>query len=350
MAGAEPQAPESPLLARAMLAEALAWRGRKAEAVDMARAVLAGCAPDSEAGQLARTVLTADVAEYHWEMLNDQPRNIAYDAALRRAVRPGDRVLEIGSGAGLVAMMAARAGAAEVISCEIVAGMAATAAENVAANGLSDRVRIVGKHSRDLALGVDLPGPADLLVSELIHHDLVGDGLLEAHRDVIPRLLRPGGAVLPRYLSVMVALGETPPPRFPVSQVEGFDLSAVERLRPPTLCLEPGSPRIVLRSEPAALFRFDMARPESWPAPRGAATVQGAGGPANAIVQWIRIEMDGSGAPDSIYENRPGPGRRSHWGVNLTALSRSVALSAGRSFQIHGRYGANRLLVWSPLG
>lgn len=337
---------ETSPLARAMLAEALAWRGQSADAVTLARAVLNDCEPDSEAGQLARRVLTTDVADYHWEMLNDRPRNRAYDAALRRAVRPGDRVLEIGSGAGLVAMMAARAGAAEVISCEMAPGMAAIAAENVAANGLSERVRIVAKRSSDLAIGRDLPGLADLLVSELIHHDLVGDGMLDAHRDAIPRLLRPGGAVLPRYVSVMVAFAQAPPLRFPVSTVEGFDVSAVERLRPPTLCLDPGSPGIALRSEPGTLFRFDMARPERWPAPRGAVTVQGAGGVADAIVQWVRIEMDDSGAPDSVYENRPEPGRRSHWGVNLTHLAKPLDLSAGRAYQIQGRYGANRLLVW----
>ena len=42
----------------------------------------------------------------------------AYDAALRRAIRPGCRVLEIGTGSGLLAMMAARAGAAQVVTCE----------------------------------------------------------------------------------------------------------------------------------------------------------------------------------------------------------------------------------------
>ena len=39
-------------------------------------------------------------------MVNDDERNQAYDLALRRAVKPGDLVLEIGTGSGLVAMMA----------------------------------------------------------------------------------------------------------------------------------------------------------------------------------------------------------------------------------------------------
>ncbi len=47
---------------------------------------------------------------WHFPMVADRPRNDAYDQALRRAA-PGRRVLDIGSGSGLLAMMAARAGA-----------------------------------------------------------------------------------------------------------------------------------------------------------------------------------------------------------------------------------------------
>ena len=53
---------------------------------------------------------------WHFPMVADGPRNAAYDQALRRAA-PGRRVLDIGSGSGLLAMMAARAGAVSVDTC-----------------------------------------------------------------------------------------------------------------------------------------------------------------------------------------------------------------------------------------
>ena len=53
-------------------------------------------------------------------MINDDERNAAYERALARAVTPDSVVFEIGTGSGLVAMMAARAGARLVVTCEAV--------------------------------------------------------------------------------------------------------------------------------------------------------------------------------------------------------------------------------------
>src|SRR4029079_4411538 len=59
------------------------------------------------------------VPGWHFAMMDHHKRNEAYEAAIRRAV-PGKRVLDIGTGAGLLALMAARAGAAKVTACEAV--------------------------------------------------------------------------------------------------------------------------------------------------------------------------------------------------------------------------------------
>lgn len=47
-------------------------------------------------------------------MLNDHEGNDALAVALERQITPGSRVLDIGSGTALLAMMAIRAGAAQV--------------------------------------------------------------------------------------------------------------------------------------------------------------------------------------------------------------------------------------------
>jgi hypothetical protein len=61
--------------------------------------------------------LSTGVPAYHWRMLRDEPRNAIYARAIARHVRAGMTVLEIGTGAGLLALMAARAGA-RVVTCE----------------------------------------------------------------------------------------------------------------------------------------------------------------------------------------------------------------------------------------
>ena len=64
-------------------------------------------------------------------------------AALERVVRPGDRVLDLGTGSGILAIAAAKLGASEVLAIDTdpVAVQAATA--NVAANRLTDRVAVI---------------------------------------------------------------------------------------------------------------------------------------------------------------------------------------------------------------
>ena len=79
-------------------------------------------------GTLVRWPPAHGVMSYHFPMVADRARNDAFDRALVRAIASfklahddrSPRVLDIGSGSGLLAMMAARAGALEVHSLEMV--------------------------------------------------------------------------------------------------------------------------------------------------------------------------------------------------------------------------------------
>src|ERR1035438_7368739 len=108
------------------------------------------------------------IPRWHFAMLNDLERNNVYLTALERQVSPGSLVLDIGSGTGLLAMIAARANAGSVITCEANPVLAQMARSIIDQNGLSDRITVIPKRSTDLQIGVDLPRRADLIVSEIV--------------------------------------------------------------------------------------------------------------------------------------------------------------------------------------
>ena len=138
----------------------------------------------------------ADPVE-HARMLHDERRTGDYLAAIAAAVRPGDVVLDIGTGSGILAIAAARAGARHVYAVE--ASDIAEVAERVfAVNGVRDRVTLLPGWSREL----ELPEPADLLVSEVIGNEPLEEEILETTLDARSRLLAPGARLIPHALTL----------------------------------------------------------------------------------------------------------------------------------------------------
>src|SRR5262245_64695363 len=97
---------------------------------------------------------------YHRLLIEDATRMDAYERAIRALVRPGDVVLDLGAGTGILAMLAARAGAARVHAVESMP-VARLAAEIVAENGLADKVIVHEAEATALA-PVE---PVDLVIS-----------------------------------------------------------------------------------------------------------------------------------------------------------------------------------------
>ena len=125
-------------------------------------------------------------------MLIDPVRTGSFDQAIRAQVGPADRVIDVGTGSGILAMCAARAGAEKVYALEITQ-MADWAERLARANGLSAIQVVRG----DAAL-FDAGAPVDLIMGEF-----AGMWLLEEWRhyaafvQVRDRWLKPGGRVIP---------------------------------------------------------------------------------------------------------------------------------------------------------
>ncbi|MGH9602341.1 MAG: 50S ribosomal protein L11 methyltransferase, partial [Terriglobales bacterium] len=116
----------------------------------------------------------------------------------RRVVRPGDVVADRGTGTGVLAIGAAQAGARRVFAVE-ASGIGRLAEKMFRANGVEDRIELLAGWSTRLTL----PEPADVLVTEMIGDDPLGEQALELVLDARKRWLKPGARLIPSRLRVL---------------------------------------------------------------------------------------------------------------------------------------------------
>ena len=330
-------------IALATLARLLRTAGKPAEALDLADRAWTLAPGDAEVRSLAGDVLSSGVPGWHFGIVRDQRRNHAYEAALQRAVTPASRVLEIGAGSGLLAMMAARAGAAHVYTCEMEPAVALAARRVIAHNGLADRVTVIAKHSRDVTPD-DIGGPADVLVSEIVSNDMVTEDALPALEDVMARLVRPDAAIIPAAGEVRVALAfDARLATRRMGTVSGFDLSPFDCLAAPFYQIPVGSPALTLRSASETLFGFDFRTGGPWSWQQGGVALTAAGGPVNGIVQWIALTMDDRGE----YENIPQPGADSCWAAIFHPFPDVLFINDGNKINVFGHHDRVSLRIWA---
>ena len=101
-----------------------------------------------------------DLPVHRW-MLRDTERNEAYRRALAHVVKPGEVVLDMGAGTGILSIFAAAAGAKKVYAVERT-GISHVAREVIAANGYAETIDVIHSDLED----VSLPGKVDVIVSK----------------------------------------------------------------------------------------------------------------------------------------------------------------------------------------
>src|SRR5688572_9108388 len=139
------------------------------------------------------------------QMLADATRMDAYTAALRRAVKPGSVVLDLGCGPGMFALLACQMGVRRVYAVE-PDNVIQLAREAAVANGFEHRIEFF----QNLSSEITLPEQADVIISDL-------RGVLPWYQHHIPsivdarsRFLAPGGILIPRRDVLWAAIVDTP--------------------------------------------------------------------------------------------------------------------------------------------
>jgi SAM-dependent methyltransferase len=141
----------------------------------------------------------ANLEQQRW-MVADRTRTDAFAKAIAETVQPGDVVIDVGAGTGILSLFAAKAGAKRVIGVER-SDMAILARKLIQRNGFSDRVEIFHGNASDLKLDE----PADVIISEWLGHLAYVEGMLRSVINVRDAYLKPNGILLPANVDVMFA-------------------------------------------------------------------------------------------------------------------------------------------------
>jgi type III protein arginine methyltransferase len=325
-----------------MLAEKALQRADPVRAYELVHEAKAAAPGNAEIAAMGSGLIAGSIPNWHVRMVKDQPRNDAFLAAIERAVTSEKRVLDIGSGSGLLAMMAARAGAKHVHSCEMNPAVAAVAKEIVTANGYGAHIHMHGKSSRLLDPEIDLGGKPDIIVSEIIGNDLVCEEVLPTMIDTARRLAAPGAQFIPQSGEIRVALAwwDRLDERY-LDDVCGFDLTAFNDVLPTRHNVQVGDETLHFRGPPISLYTFDFASTQRWE-DRASAEVVSHGGAVNGVIQWFKLTMDDT---DS-FENTPGEGAASSWAAVFYPFKAPMETAADDRVAIAATVAGSRLRIW----
>ncbi|MEX0305309.1 MAG: 50S ribosomal protein L11 methyltransferase [Leisingera sp.] len=303
-----------------------------------------------EAQVLQERLFQTFVPRWHFPMLADTARNRAYAEAIAAKVKPGDVVLDIGCGAGLTAMLAARAGAKHVYTCEQQPLIAQAAVRVIEENGLSSRITVIPKWSHEIIVGEDIPEPADVVISEIVDTVLLGEGALATLTHAMAVLAKPDARAVPERGTLTARLVESPKllNLWRPQEAEGFDLSAFHRFANVAQITPNDLEACKLRplGPAATLFEFDFTRPDINPERTAKDLASNASGTAHAVFVSFEMEL----APGILVSNGPEDG--GHWGRTAFLLEQPHFAEPGDRLSITAQHDAAQLslssLDWTP--
>ncbi len=297
----------------------------------------------------------ADPVE-HARMLHDDRRTGDYIAALAAAVRPDDIVLDIGTGSGVLAVAAARAGARHVYAIE-ASDIAAVAARVFEVNGVQDRVTLLPGWSRQ----IELPERADLLVAEVIGNEPFEEEILETTLDARRRLLKPNARLLPSALALYVR-----PLLLPEAEVRqrAFGRAAVARwarlygmdFQPLLDATHPGPLHTITEGEVVAtwpesgsaalLASVDLARFADLPVSASVDLMVDEPGAVNAVALTFRAELH-----DGIAHTvDPWSWPASSWATSVWVVPEPVEVGGDSVLRVHYSPSRSRPAGWPHVG
>ena len=291
---------------------------------------------------------------YHFKMLNDDLRNEAYYAMLRKVITNESVVYDLGAGSGLLSCMAAKLGARRVFAVERKGFCEDVLRQVIEDNGFGSTVRVICADSASLVaadFAVSNPQPpqgAHVLLSETLDAYVIGEGFLTALDDWRIRKVVPSTAlVIPSHASLHMRLAESTYLLNASATVSGFDFSSLRPFQPrgevivgpwdDNLLRALSDSRKIFDIDFAAVFRGDLATFQF--AYLEMAVTQT--GLCSTLVLTFECSLDAAG---SIAFNTH-PGTKTHWGQMTYLLNWDAQVAAGDVLRLQMAQMPERIVV-----
>lgn len=233
-------------------------------------------------------------------MISSQVRLQAYMEALRRSIKPGSVVLDLGTGPGIMALLACKFGARKVYAIE-ASPIIGVAREVAISNGMAGQIEFL----EGLSTKVSLPEPVDVIVSDL-------NGILPWFQQHLPtladarrRFLAPGGVMIPKKEIVWLGVVES---EFayahhtqPWETGHGLNMQAARALATNTPYVAKLKPEDLLAPAQCALV-LDFMQVEGGDSKLGADFVVTRPGLAHGMLVWFDAVL----TDEIAFSNAPG--------------------------------------------
>ncbi|WP_297020609.1 50S ribosomal protein L11 methyltransferase [Thalassospira sp.] len=281
-------------------------------------------------------------------MFQDNQRMQAYRTAIEKLVTPESVVADVGTGMGVLALFAARAGARKVYAIERVPEAAELARKNIAANGYSDKIDVLV----DDAETIRLPEKVDILVTETMGTTGVDEQIQNLAGAFARNNLKLDGIAVPHSVRSMIAPSDFSHLAHALDSslsIADFDWSVLKALpgddnmsfRMPETEFIPLGPPAILDDVTVGLTEVPAADPL-----RINLTIDRPG-IIRSFVMWFEADMMPALDPALKIVNYPGQTRAS-WSCGIFTVGAPVAVQAGDSLVVSVDTGRRQhSLNWS---
>ena len=140
------------------------------------------------------------VIDEHRQYLADPARICTFSRAIAKVIKPGQVVLDLASGTGILGLLACRVGARRVYSIE-AGGIISVARDVARANRFENRLVFIKGYSPH----VDLPEKVDAVIADQIGNFGFNAGIIEYFADARLRFLKAQGVTIPLRMSLVLA-------------------------------------------------------------------------------------------------------------------------------------------------